>query len=369
MTVSTNPEKLLIVDDMPINIKVLVQTLRSQYDITVATDGLTALELTTSEKPDLILLDIVMPEMDGYEICRKLKSNEQTRDIPVIFITAKDEDADETQGLELGAVDYITKPFSTSIVLARVKNHLRLKKAMEEISNYNKALLEADELKENVNRIMRHDLKSPLNAIIGFSSLLLEKGWDGDDKESLEFISNSAYTLLGLIDQSLDLYKMEQGIYQLRPISVNLSETIRKIIKTHARDVALKRLTIQLVPDSATMTTQNPAIILGEELLCYSLLANLMKNAVEAAPKSSLILVSLKSETTALEVAIHNQGEIPPSIRDRFFDKYVTFGKSFGTGLGTYSARLMAQTQNGSIRFESSEATGTTVTVRLPVPG
>ncbi|MBF0436103.1 MAG: hybrid sensor histidine kinase/response regulator [Magnetococcales bacterium] len=359
--------KLLIVDDMPANIKVLVQCLHSTYRIIVATDGLNALELVMSEKPDLILLDIMMPGMDGYEVCRKLKVNRQVKDIPIIFITAKDDVEDEAKGLELGAVDYITKPFSIPIVLARVKTHLRLKKAREVIAAKNKELLEADRLKEDVNRIMRHDLKGPLNAIIGFSSLMLaDSELEQEKKESLEIISSSGYLLLTMIDQSLDLYKMEQKMYELKPICVNIFEIFKKIIKSHARAMTVKHLDIQLVSDCGTNGKHGP-FVLGEELLCYSLFANLMKNAVEASPANREVRVHMKNGTDHVEVAIHNHGEVPEQIKDRFFEKYVTSGKTHGTGLGTYSARLMAQTQNGSIHFTSSRETGTIVTVQLPV--
>ncbi len=121
--------KVLIVDDVPANIRVLIQALISDYEIGVATNGLEALEIVHSQDPpDLILLDIMMPEMDGYEVCRRLKADEKTRDIPVIFITARSEEDDETKGLALEAVDYITKPFCLSIVKARVRTHLELKR-------------------------------------------------------------------------------------------------------------------------------------------------------------------------------------------------------------------------------------------------
>ena len=118
-------EQILIVDDMPANIKILGQLLRSQYDIRIATGGEKALAIAASEDPpDLVLLDIMMPDMDGYEVCRRLKKDPRSKDIPVIFITAKGEVEDETKGLEIGAVDYIVKPFSPPIVEARVKTHL-----------------------------------------------------------------------------------------------------------------------------------------------------------------------------------------------------------------------------------------------------
>src|SRR3990172_5856812 len=121
--------KILIVDDVPTNIKVLVQALKNpDYEIMAATNGQEALTIANSERPDLILLDIMMPEMDGYEVCAQLKKNKATEQIPVIFVTVKDEDADEARGLDLGAVDYITKPIRAPIVKARVRNHLELKR-------------------------------------------------------------------------------------------------------------------------------------------------------------------------------------------------------------------------------------------------
>ncbi|MBF0589734.1 MAG: response regulator [Magnetococcales bacterium] len=140
MTEPTQQPKILIVDDMPANIKMLVHSLRGEFDISVATNGVNALRLTESGNPDLVLLDIMMPKMDGYEVCRRLKANPNTKNIPIIFITAMDEESDETKGLELGAVDYITKPFSLPIVQSRVRTHLGLKQARERIELQNEEL-------------------------------------------------------------------------------------------------------------------------------------------------------------------------------------------------------------------------------------
>ena len=136
--------KILIVDDTPDSIKILMETLKNaNYDILAATNGKRALEVATNQKPDLILLDIMMPEMDGYEVCEQLKSKTTTQNIPVIFITARDDEEDETKGLELGAVDYITKPISPLIVQARVKTHLKLKLAYDRLEQQNAILAEA----------------------------------------------------------------------------------------------------------------------------------------------------------------------------------------------------------------------------------
>ena len=142
MEVGRKP-KILIVDDTPENIQVLMETLKDQYAIVAATNGEKALKMAAAEpKPDLILLDIMMPDMDGYEVCRRLKADRQLRDIPIIFVTAKTEVEDETFGFELGAVDYITKPFSIPVVKARVKAHLDLKR-LRDLEAIQRAKLEA----------------------------------------------------------------------------------------------------------------------------------------------------------------------------------------------------------------------------------
>jgi sigma-B regulation protein RsbU (phosphoserine phosphatase) len=131
-------QTVLVVDDTPANIKVLMETLKEDYRIVAAVNGERALQLAASDSnPDIILLDVMMPEMDGYEVCAKLKADAKTRDIPVIFVTAMSDTQDETKGLELGAVDYITKPISPPVVSARVKNQLELKQAREILKNQN----------------------------------------------------------------------------------------------------------------------------------------------------------------------------------------------------------------------------------------
>ncbi|MBF0613552.1 MAG: response regulator [Magnetococcales bacterium] len=132
--------RIFVVDDTETNIDILLETLGDTYEVSVALDGPTALEDIPERAPDLILLDVMMPDMDGYEVCKRLKADPRTQNIPLIFVTAKQETEDETYGLELGAVDYITKPFSPAVVLARVKTHLQLEKARRELARSNEIL-------------------------------------------------------------------------------------------------------------------------------------------------------------------------------------------------------------------------------------
>jgi len=359
---------VLVVDDEPNNLELMMRILGNDYRLAFATSGVDALEVVQKLNPDIILLDIMMPETDGYEVRRRLKSNEATQDIPVIFVTAKGETDDETKGLELGAVDYITKPVSQPIVKARIKNHLALKAAREEIMEQNKELIEAAHLREDMDRISRHDLKSPLNSIIGFSQLMIDVNHDLSPKhlEYIEIINKSGLKMLNMINLSLELFKMERKIYQYKPEKMDILGIIR-IMQTEGRILMKgKELSMIIRLNGESVTGKEKFNIHAEELLCYSMLANLIKNALEASPKKEQVAIDIFDENDAAVISIHNKGSVPSDIRAKFFDKYVTSGKSMGSGLGTYSAKLIAETHGGSIHFNTSDEKGTTVTIRLP---
>lgn len=359
--------KILIVDDVPQNIRILMETLKGDYALIAATNGEKALKLAQADiPPDLILLDITMPGMDGYEVCRRLKSDEKTRGIPVIFVTAKTEVEDEIKGFELGGVDYITKPISPPTVKARVKTHLSLKEAHERLEKQNAELREAARLREDVGNIMRHDLKGPLNSIIALPQIIMEeKNLDPEQVASLKIVQESGYRMLNMINLSLDLFKMERGIYAIEPVAVDILNVVRRIFDEVQGLVEAKNASLQVLVGGNPPNEGDRFFVLGEELLCYSMFSNLIKNAVEASPEGETISAILEDGEEPA-VRIQNQGAVPINIRERFFEKYATSGKSGGTGLGTYSAKLIAETQGGSIELISSDAQGTTVTVRLP---
>jgi len=365
--------RILVVDDEPNNLQLMMQILNAQYHMAFAPNGPKALEIVKTLKTDLILLDIMMPGMDGYEVCEKLRSDEKTGNIPVIFVTAKDEAEDEARGLEMGAIDYITKPVSPAIVKARVKNQLELKAAREKIEKQKQALekqnmelVEAAKLREDVERISRHDLKTPLNAIIGLPRIMLmDRNLPEKYREFMKMIEESGRTMLNMINLSLDLFKMERGIYRFRPVPVNIGGIIIKILGELKETESGRGLDTELRVAGKSWDGTGSFSVQGEELLCYSMLSNLIRNAFEASPKGERICIDLERKGNFAMIRIHNKGAVPAEIRDRFFCKYVTSGKKSGTGLGAYSARLIARTQGGAIEMETAEEKGTTVTVRL----
>lgn len=366
-------QKILIVDDEQTNIQFLMETLGKEYKYSVALNGEQALKLAGATNPDLILLDIVMPGMDGYEVCRKLKTSQETKDIAVVFLTSLSDAEDEYKGLALGAVDYIIKPFNPSIVEVRVKNHLELIQARAELRKQNLLLKENAQLREDVERITRHDLKSPLTTVIGAASLLGRKAQlEPRHQRMLKSVEEAGYKILNMINLSLDLYKMENKVYQLCPSRVDVFNHIRQVKQDVSALLEAKAVRMDCIRDGEVMTEQcegGTFMVKGEELLCYSMLANLLSNAVEASPEGEEVTITCEGDDEMARIVIHNRGAVPASIRDRFFEKYTTAGKSNGTGLGTYSARLIAETMRGDVAMETSDAPGeesTTVTVTLP---
>lgn len=343
---------ILIVDDVDSEIDILVDILHEDYEVCVATDGETALEVARDAHPDLILLDIVMPNMDGYEVCRRLKGDLRTRDIPVIFVTVLSEEGHETTGLGLGALDYITKPYNREIVLARVRNHMDL--------------IEALRIKEDVNRIVSHDMRNELSTIIGYPDVLLQdKTLSPQHRRMIEKIRNSGYNLLKMVNLGLQLHKLEKGQYCFLVSEVDVLKVIRSALEHMEGLVRFKSIDVRLTLGGHPVQDDARFMVRGEDTLLYSMLSNLILNALEASPAGAGVTVDL-ARTGETNISIHNRGAVPEDIRNRFFGKYITAGKTKGTGLGAYSALLMAKTLGGTIEMQTSEEDGTTVTVKLP---
>ncbi len=355
---------ILIVDDITDNIQLLRNILSPHYRVKIATSGEKALMLAdAADLPDLILLDVMMPGLDGFEVCRELKRRASTRSVPVIFVTALDDAIDEEQGFAAGAVDYITKPVTPSIVLARVATHLALRQALVDLEQQNSILSENALLREQVERIMRHDLKTPLTAFIGIPALLKKRtDLPADVIESVCMLEKSGMKMLEMINRSLDIYRMETGTYKIKPVPVELIRIINQIGFELSDYLKAKSVCLQVSINGEKIQSSSRFFINSEETLCYSMLANFLKNAVEACSDNDVIRVGFY-DRPMMRLTINNPGVIPSDIRDRFMQKFVTHGKLSGTGLGGYSACLMARTMGGAVSFTSDDITGTTIKI------
>ncbi len=232
-----------------------------------------------------------------------------------------------------------------------------------QLEQQNETLKDNVRLREEVERIGRHDIKTPLNSIIAVPRLLREeRALSAEEDELLGVVERAGYRILSMVNLSLDLYKMENGSYIFRPDAVDLHNLLDKVLADLRSHAASKGVALRVVVPPG-------AIVLAwaEELLCYSLLANLVKNALEASPEGSAVTITIGPGESAQAVllAIHNDGAVPEAVRGQFFQKYATAGKASGTGLGAYSARLMARVQDGDVSMQTSDAGGTTLTVCL----
>ena len=361
-------QSILIIDDSPIDIDLTRAALPNSYQVKAATNREAALGIIRSDSPpDLILLDVVMPETDGYSLCREIRSIEA--DIPIIFLTQKDTAEDEYAGFRAGAVDYISKPLNPGLLAARVKTHLELRNARVRLEKQNDLLKENARLREEVEAINRHDLKNPLMIVLEMPKYLSRQpGTTPEQVEWLKMIENAGRKMLEMINRTTDLFKMEAGTYTLNPTTIDLLGILRETEEAQLPLIREKRVEWEVSVAGRRATEGEKFLVFGEALLLYSLLSNLVKNAVEASPSGETIAINVDDGELA-RVSIHNVGAIPEAIKGRFFEKFVTAGKKNGTGLGAYSARLMVNALNGTIQFQSSQETGTTLTVLLPRPG
>ena len=357
---------LLLVDDTPDNLMLLSGLLKDDYRVRLAQNGPKALEIATSDNPpDLVLLDIMMPDMDGFEVAKRMREHPTSESIPVIFVTAMNTADARMKGMDLGAVDFITKPIDPDLLKSRVRNFMRYVQIRKSLQADFDSMVESAQMKEDVEHITRHDMKGPLAGVLGLvQDMISDDSLTKKQTEKLKLIEETSLQVLNMINLSSELFKIETGRFKLNPVPVNVGSILHRIAEIDRITYSEKKLTISV--DSDVPVGVELPQSLGDAMLCYSLFQNLIKNACEAAPASSKISITLY-DRSPLSITIENKGAVPEEIRDRFFDKFVTTGKQGGSGLGTYSARMLAEAQRGSIELQVDDETNTTaISVVLP---
>jgi CheY-like chemotaxis protein len=357
---------ILIVDDSPENLELLARLFKDEYSVLVARTGQIALGVCQSNNPpDLVLLDIMMPGMDGFEVAQRMREHPTSETIPVIFVTAMTGEEARIKSLELGAVDFVSKPINADILKPRVRNFMRYVELRKQLqSNYDN-MLELARLREDVEHITRHDMKGPLSGVIGMVQALEEdRSMDRKQVGQLRMVEETAMQVLDMINLSSELFKIETGSFTLDAAPVKIGDVLRNIVEFSRKTFAEKHLSI-IVDTDVPLGVELPQA-LGNTMFCQSLFQNLIKNACEAAPDKSRVSVTLFDESP-LRIVIENKGAVAVEIREHFFDKFVTHGKQGGSGLGTYSAKMLTEAQNGSIALDVSDRENrTTLSVTLP---
>lgn len=213
---------------------------------------------------------------------------------------------------------------------------------------------------------MRHDLKTPVNGIIGFQQLLkLDKNITDEQHEYLNDIGACAMKILNMVNSSMDLMKIENGTYNFIPSQVDIVDTVKVVGKDLQNKMVQYKVSMKCFINDVPLKNTDALYIKGDMLLCYTAIGNLLNNAIEASEENEEIKVKF-GMNNGVWISIQNNAVVPENLRDSFFEKYATYGKKTGTGIGTYSAKLMTEIQNGKIFMETSKEKGTKVSLFFP---
>jgi signal transduction histidine kinase len=359
--------RVLVVDDTPANLQLLVGMLKERgYKALVAPSGKMALQAAQNDPPDLILLDINMPEMNGYEVCERLKADEKLKEIPVIFVSALNETMDKVKAFGAGGVDYVTKPFQFEEVDARVRAHLELRRQKRELKDSYERLKELERLRDNLTNMIVHDLRSPLTGVHG-TLQILEKDAQLAQNPKLGFLVQLARretnALIEMVTQLLDISRLEAGQMPVKKASGDLVESARAAVGGMASLAEGRRLAV-------SAEGRVPAVYDFD--IVRRVITNLLANAVKFTRKDGRITVAVSRTDAGVRVAVTDDGDgIPPEYHQKIFDKFgqVNGNKArFGTGLGLTFCKLAVESHGGRIGVESEPGKGSTFWFTLPAP-
>lgn len=382
-----NNSLILIVDDNVNNQQVLGNILSLKgFKIALASNGQEALDFIEKQIPDLIFLDIMMPDMNGFEVCERMKQEEKFKLIPVIFVSALSNPANKVKAFETGGVDYITKPFNMGEIVSRAKVHLNLKNAQEECCRANRLLMEQmaerSKLEEELRKAkeiaeastkskseflasMSHEIRTPMNGIIGTASLLKSTNLDETQLDYVSIIDFSANNLLAIINDILDISKIEAGQITLESIDFNLHNVINETIKLLTPKAIEKGIEL-----TANIDGSVPLFAKGDPVRLKQVMINLTNNAIKFTKTG---YVKIEAETIEQENKVRkylfkivDTGiGIPENAREKIFIDYLqadetTTRKFGGTGLGLPISKRLIEMMHGQIGLESEVGKGTT---------
>jgi two-component system sensor histidine kinase/response regulator len=365
------PGIVLVVDDDATNREVLSRRLKLQGHVVVtAISGEDALQLAHEHPFDLVLLDIMMPDMDGYEVLGRLKADERLRHIPVIMISALNEVQSVVRCIEAGAEDYLAKPFNPTLLKARIGACLEKKRGQdretvlfEQLQKNYKRLQELEKLRDDMRNMIVHDLRTPLTSVIvGVEMLELHGALNGTQREMVAIATGGGKTLLGLINDLLDVEKMESGTTQLQYEQLSAEALVAGAIEQVA----------SLAGEAQTaLVTDIPAGLppfAGDRDLLSRTLVNLIANAIKFT-RAGTVTIAAANDGKTIEFAVRDTGQgIPSEAFEQIFEKFgqLDSRNKVGTGLGLAFCKLAVEAHGGRIRVESTVGVGSTFSFTVP---
>lgn len=379
-TFSNNDVKILVVDDISENIQVIGSILMEQrYDVSFAKSGAEALEMLGKSNFDLVLLDILMPGMDGFEVCRIIRSKYPGHEVPIVFLTARSDIDSVIRGFELGAQDYLTKPFKTEELLARVRTQVELKKQNEQLERMNENLEQKvkertnelekayqqlgvlENAKNNFLSLISHELRTPLNILNGFTEILQDSLTEQEHLESLRYIRESTEKLINLSETALLITEIQLGKYIRDFQQVNLFELTRD---------AVSRLSSNTGKLSVKNNVDKDTRVFGDYPLLLNSVLRLLENAAEAVTDSGVIRITASEDLEMVKYTVHDNGPgFTKHDLDKVFDifnKEIATGSYEGFGLGLPAVKLAMDIHYGKVQLRNAQAGGAEVSLFFP---
>lgn len=366
-------DRLLVVDDVPAHLKLLVRALEeSGYSVQTASSGAEALASADREPPDLVLLDVDMPGIDGFETCRRLKEQERFATTPVIFLSGFADIEQRLTAFAAGGVDFVSKPFDISEVRARISTHLELERLRRnavtqgrELAASLAKLRDLERFRHDLVHMVAHDMRSPLMAVTGYLELLDIEGdkLAADHRDFVTQALDGARTLVRLIDSMLDTDRLEAGKLPLQLADRDLRAIIDLAIASLG-PASAKRLAIEV-------TTPGRIVVHADGEVLRRVIANLVANALRSTQGDARVRLVASSTAVRARLEVHDSGApIPDDFRTRVFEKYATRAGDRSrdrraVGLGLTFCRLAVEAHGGTIGFDSHQE-GTTFWIELP---
>ncbi|MFN8672227.1 MAG: hybrid sensor histidine kinase/response regulator [Candidatus Sericytochromatia bacterium] len=351
---------ILIVDDNPHNIQVLAAVINEcNYESGFAMNGQQALDFLEENIPALILLDIMMPDMNGYEVCEKIKEKDHLKDIPIIFITAKSEKDDIVKGFEVGGVDYVTKPFNNMELKMRIKTHIELSQSKNSLITLNKKLEKANDTKDKFFSIIAHDLRGPIGSMNQYLELIMEDIDQNntlfDDLKTLKDLSKNSYELL----ETLLLWASSQkGTIDYNPQLNDLYSLVQNNVDLFKQVADKKQISLK-----NELTEETKAFF--DYNMINTVVRNLINNAIKYTNLNGNIIVSANQNAKNIEIIVSDDGVgMAQNTADGIFKidvkKYSKQGTSgeTGSGLGLVLCKEFIDKHNGTISVESELGKG-----------
>lgn len=363
---------ILIVDDIPENLQLLGAVLSNEkYKVAALSDSTKVVWQAMKYQPDLILLDIMMPGMNGYEVCEELKANPETEEIPVIFLSAKTEQEDINKGLMLGGADYVTKPFNTRELLERVKTHVRLKKSKDVITRQNEELRKLTDAKNRIYQVVGHDLRSPLNGLQGLLQMLvLDVEQDEFDRDmllkQLSYLSESSSKIGLLLNDLLDWTRIQTGDIKVQAEEVNIRDVAEEAIQLMSFSADKKGVTIHINADEDIRAETDRRMI-------GTIIRNFISNAIKYSEPGGEIVFSAAENDGELEIKLSDNGigmdkETLANLRKGLhFASMEGTAREKGTGVGLILSKQLTGLLGGALKVESTLGKGSVFSLSLPM--